>query len=189
MKKIILLCSMVLVAAVAVFAGFWDWATPYQGPERDVITLVITGNYKSSRAMADVIQYESRQPYILLPYKGAKGIFFCPAGPNASALEIPAEQLIQFIGFLDPQRIIILGNEDYVPGEYRKLLEFNGFSPVTFSGDWNKVAQDVAGLMHLQRLENNYKQVMASLQSNYIPNQGKELSQPNDVVIVEQNSL
>ena len=80
MKKLIALLAMLVIGSGSVFAGFWDWSTPYQGPDKDVITLVITGNYKTSRTMAELIQYETRQPFILLPYSGAKGIFFCPAG-------------------------------------------------------------------------------------------------------------
>ncbi len=184
MKKLGLFLGVVFMLTTTVFAGFWEWATPYQGPERDVITLVITGNYKSSRAMADVIQHENRQPYILLPARGAKGIFFCPAG--ASSMEIKAEELVQFISFLDPKSIIILGNEDYVDPDYRKLLEYNGFSPITFSGEWSKVARDAARLLRLQRLEKNYAKVMESLKDNYVPGEGREKSSTSDIVIIEQ---
>ncbi len=173
MKKLFLLLGVFTLATI-VSAGFWDLKTPYQGPDKDVITLVITGNYKHPRAMADLIQFENRQPYILLPYKGATGIFFCPAGTNASALEIPSSQLIQFISFLNPKSIVILGDEKYVDPEYRKLLEMNGFSPVTFSGDWVKVARDVARFLRLQKLESNYKKLLESLNNNYIPGEGRE---------------
>ena len=60
MKKLIALLAMLVIGSGSVFAGFWDWSTPYQGPDKDVITLVITGNYKTSRTMAPCASSISR---------------------------------------------------------------------------------------------------------------------------------
>ncbi|MEA4861892.1 MAG: hypothetical protein AB7F40_08620 [Victivallaceae bacterium] len=184
MKKIavtLLLC----VFASAAFAGFWDWATPYQGPEKDVITLIITANYQMPRALAEVIQYENRQPILLLPYRGARGIFFMPGG-RKQALEIQADQFAQFICFLNPKHIIILGDNRYVSDDYRKLLEFNGFSPITFSGDWFKASRDIAKLLRLQNLETNYKRVIDATTGNYIPGRGRNLEDNANIITVDR---
>lgn len=185
MKKILLLSVALIGVAAGLFAGFWDWSTPYQGPDKDVITLVITGNYRKPRAMAELIQAENSQPFILLPYQGAKGIFFCPRGPNAQALEIQADQFAQFVVFLNPKRIIILGDDRYVPIEYRQLLEYNGFSPVTFSGNWDKVANDVAQLLRLQRLPDNFRRVVKETTGNHIPGQGRDMQDVGTVIAID----
>lgn len=186
MKKLIALLAMLVIGSGSVFAGFWDWSTPYQGPDKDVITLVITGNYKTSRTMAELIQYETRQPFILLPYSGAKGIFFCPTGgADAVAMEIEPDKFAQFVGFLNPKRIIILGDERYVDPEYRRLLQHIGFAPVTFSGDWNNVARDVAAFMRLQYLEKNFEYVQKHI-GTYVPGQGKSIAVPATVITVTE---
>ena len=184
MKKIVL-TFLVCAFASSAFAGFWAWSTPYQGPEKDVITLIITANYQMPRALAEVIQYDNRQPILLLPYRGARGIFFMP-GSKKPALEIQADQFAQFVCFLNPKRVIILGDSRYVSEDYRKLLEFNGFSPVTFSGDWFKVSRDIAKLLRLQNLEANYARVVNDTTGNYIPGQGRNYEDNANIITVDK---
>ena len=56
------------ICTTGVFAA--SWLT--NGPKRDIVTLVVTGNYKSPRLMAELILNESRQPYLLLPTPQSK---------------------------------------------------------------------------------------------------------------------
>ena len=74
--------KFVLLLLAVVFTSATFAAVPWfaNGPKREVQTLVITGNYKSPRLLAELIQYESRQPYLLLPPQdsGDTRIIFCP---------------------------------------------------------------------------------------------------------------
>lgn len=185
MKKILIFALVVSGAVSSLFAGFWDWSTPYQGPENDIITLVITVNLKTPRTIAEVIQYENNQPFILLPYRGARGIFFCPGGKNAEALEIAPAQFAQFVSFINPRRIIIIGDDNYVPVEYRQLLEYNGYAPVTFSGNWDKVVKDIASFLRLSDLERDYRSVVAATSQNHIPGRGRDVGENATVITVE----
>ena len=85
------------------FAGFWESITPYRGPKRDVITLIVTGNYKHPLVIAQLLQDETKQPYLLLPAANGKGIFFNPPRERSeAALEISEVNLARFIRFLNP---------------------------------------------------------------------------------------
>ena len=72
-----MLVSLALAVTFGAFGASWFG----QGPKREVVTLVVTGNFKSPRLMAELIQSESRQPYLLLPIPGSDDnrIFFCPS--------------------------------------------------------------------------------------------------------------
>ena len=81
---------MLSIAALSFGAAAAPWA--FNGPRNRIVTLVLTGNYKSPRLLAELIQNESRQPYILLPTResGDSRIFFCPPkSKNSASLEIP----------------------------------------------------------------------------------------------------
>lgn len=61
-----------LLLAAITLTGFAEdgplsFLTPYKGPEKDVINLIITGNYVKSKMMAELIQNENKQPFILVP--------------------------------------------------------------------------------------------------------------------------
>ncbi len=153
------------IIATSGFAGFWEWATPYRGPDKDVITLIITANYRQPLLLAQLIQYSNRQPYILLPTGNDKRIFFCPVSEKTPAREVKEENLPRFIHFLNPRQIIVLGNESYVPKQYLKLAE--GKIPVfTISGtDWNAAAKSLGTLLDLTNLYTDYVRLSKKLES------------------------
>ena len=63
--------SILVFAAVCTAVSAAPWST--FGPKRKPETLIITANYVSPRLMAELIQYESGQPYLLLPATTALG--------------------------------------------------------------------------------------------------------------------
>lgn len=147
------LVLLALVAASGVFAASWF----ANGPKRDVVTLVVTGNYKSPRLMAELILYESRQPYLLLPTPESldQRIIYVQAKGNAH--EIPEKSLPQFVQFLNPSRIVVLGDERYVPAKYLNLLD-RAIPIVRIEGeDWNRVADQATLLLGLSNLGVDYK--------------------------------
>ena len=115
---------MLSIVALSLGAAAAPWAV--NGPRDRIVTLVLTGNYKSPRLLAELIQNESRQPYILLPTResGDSRIFFCPPKSKGSAsLEIPEKQFNSFIRFINPRRIVDLLNLSNLADNYKRLRE------------------------------------------------------------------
>lgn len=149
------LVLLALFAASGVFAASWFT----NGPKRDVVTLVITGNYKSPRVMAELILYESRQPYLLLPTPESKDQRIIYVQAKGPAYEIPEKSLPQFVQFLNPHRIVILGDDRYVPAKYAQMLDRN-IPVVRIEGnDWNRVAEQTTLLLGLSNLAGDYSRL------------------------------
>ncbi|OGV38629.1 MAG: hypothetical protein A2020_03645 [Lentisphaerae bacterium GWF2_45_14] len=169
MKKIGLVRVLgiaILTISMSAQAGFWDWSRPYRGPTRDIITLVITSNYKNSRLMADLIQNENKQPYILLPAVGQTKIFFCPA--REKALEIQESELPRFIKYLNPRQILVIGDKRYVSDKYLKLIDQNQTVITVKNTNWNQAAQRIETLMDLSNLSYDFKHLSDKLESGQL---------------------
>ena len=129
------------------------------GPKRRLQTLVITGNYKSPRLLAELIQNESRQPYMLLPdpVRGDDRIYFCP--PKSPALEVKETYFNEFIRTAGPKRIIILGDERYVPRRYEDMLD-KVIPVVRVTGaNWVRIAEELTFMLNLNHLDRHYKRL------------------------------
>jgi hypothetical protein len=149
----------------AAFAGFWDWSTPYRGPSRDISTLMITSNYTKSRMLADLIQNETKQPYILLPAVGQEDrIFFCPAR-GKEAKEINEAELARFIKFVNPKQIIVLGDRAYVPSKYIRMIDPKQTVYTISNKNWNEAAESLASLLDLHNLSSDYKRLSYQMES------------------------
>jgi hypothetical protein len=188
--KSIILGIAALFLTFSAFAGFWDWSTPYRGPDQDIITLVITGNYAKSRLLADIIQDETKQPYILLPAGGKGKIFFCPAR-NKPSLEILESDLERFMKFVNPQQIIVLGDTSYVPEKYLKMIDPDQTVIVVKNRNWNQAAKRLGKLLDATNLSYDFKRLSGELESGqlYKPTtmNGKPQAQP--VIIGEQETI
>ena len=114
--------KFVLLLLAVVFTSATFAAVPWfaNGPKREVQTLVITGNYKSPRLLAELIQYESRQPYLLLPPQdsGDTRIIFCP--PKSNSLQIRVDSVDWNRSAEELTDLLHLSNLDR---NYRKLRE------------------------------------------------------------------
>ena len=79
----VMLALLGLFGFVASFAASW----PSVGPARDVVTLVVCSNNQSPRLLAELIQAESKQPYLIFPAPRPpplpwKPVFSPRRGPN-----------------------------------------------------------------------------------------------------------
>lgn len=150
------LVLLALVIASGVFA-----AAPWfaNGPKRDIVTLVVTGNYQSPRLMAELILYESRQPYLLLPTPESKDQRIIYVQAKGNAYQIPEKDLAQFVQFLKLSRIVVLGDERYVPTKYLDLFD-KTIPTVRIEGeDWNRIADQTTLLLGLSNLGGDYKKL------------------------------
>ncbi len=150
---------LALVMTLCSFGASWFG----QGPRRQVETLVITGNFKSPRLLAELIQSESRQPYLLLPVPGSEDsrIFFCPSRNICN--EILANELNDFVRYLNPKRIVVLGDAKFVQPKYVALLD-RAIPVVQIDCvDWNLVAEQLTDLLNLTRLAGDYKELRETM--------------------------
>lgn len=157
MSKTLFAAVISACVSATALAG-WDWLTPYQGPKNDIITLVITSNYNQPRMLADVIMSATSQPYILLPTKEQTKIFFVP-GHNKAALEIKEADLTRFICFVNPQQIIVLGDERYIPAKYMQSIPDEYTSMIVYNSDWQKVAKTLGLFFNKVNIYYDYKKL------------------------------
>lgn len=147
---------LALVCAVAAEAAPWRSL----GPKRQVHTLVITGNYKTPRLLAELIQNESRQPYVLLPAaeSGDGRIYFCPPN-NKRNIEIRERDLNSFVRTAGPRRIIILGDERFVPVRYVEMLD--GQIPIVriTGASWQRIADELTFMLNLSHLDGDFREL------------------------------
>ena len=151
--------SVLALCCAAVSAAPWMSL----GPKRKLETLVITGNYKSPRLLAELIQNESRQPYMLLPdpSRGDNRIYFCP--PKSAAMEVREAYFNDFIRTAGPKRIIILGDERYVPRRYEDMLD-KAIPIVRVTGaNWQRIADELTFMLNLNHLDRNYKRLRETM--------------------------
>ena len=149
---------MLLLSSLAISASALPWTV--FGQHRKPVTLVITANYKSPRLMAEIIQAESRQPYLLLPVKESSDnrIIFCPAKKDG-ALQIQESRINEFVRWLAPKRIIVLGNENFVPAKYTDMLD-KTIPVVRIEGaSWARVADELNFMLNLSNLSGDFRRL------------------------------
>ena len=171
-----------LIAAVVVIAGVVS-AAPWAnlGPNRVPETLVVVSNYKTPRLMAELIQFESRAPYILLPVNGSNDnrIIFCPA--KSTPRQILENRLNAFVRFLNPKRIVVIGNDQYVNKRYVDMFD-RAIPVVRIDGsDWQRIAEELNFMLNLSHLDTNFKRLneqMLKDSRSYRPVSLPEQNQP-----------
>ncbi|MBR3688391.1 MAG: hypothetical protein IKL85_04885, partial [Lentisphaeria bacterium] len=106
--------------------------------------LVIVANYRIPRkVIAEYLRTKYDVPYVLLPSDPGKPskddqVYFSGGKKNSGELEValPAPQLSQFIAYLRPETVIILGNDSYINPVYRLAVP-EGIRKVEFSdAEW-----------------------------------------------------
>ena len=154
LKKAVFL-AVFTVAAGTLCAAPWVSLGPKRVPE----TLVVVSNYKSPRLLAELIQNECRAPYLLLPTPDSKDdrIFFCP--PRKTAIQIREARLNAFVRFLNPKRIVVIGNDTLVNKRYIDHLD-RTIPVVRIDGvDWYRMAEELNFMLNLSHLASNFKRL------------------------------
>jgi hypothetical protein len=134
------------------------------GKER-VDTLLITGNFEKSRLLAELAQRRTKQPILLIsPEAGGNDqIFFMPDDPEA--MQINRQKVLEFVHFLQPRRVVLLGDRDYLPERYVDMLK-DQFPSVLITGDdWVKNAEAVGRVVKSSRLAAEYADLLGRLQA------------------------
>ncbi|MCP4176765.1 MAG: hypothetical protein GY756_03280 [bacterium] len=162
-----LLCAIAFVMVSSVYAGsFWkSWMKPFSGPDQNITTLLVTGNYSQSRMLAELIQRYSKQPILLTPASGGNDVYFMPPEKRSKSLQIPSSEITNFVNFVGAKQIIIIGDSQYVPEKYVKLIPSNQVVWRVTGQNWDKVAASMGKFLNLTNISSDYKELQSELKS------------------------
>jgi hypothetical protein len=166
-KRSVVKASMLAVIVVAsfipVYAGSWNWQRPYKMPEKNVNTLIVIGNYRIPRLMADLIQSETKQPILLVPGDTDGKIFFMPAKDQTMPVEF--DDLTDFIKYLKPGKIVVLGDKRYVPEKYLNAIDSSQTVISITNKSWKRVAETTSRILDLTYLKRRFRKYEAKIKS------------------------
>ena len=172
------LCAILFTAANCARADFWRWTRPFRGPDQNIQTLIITGNYAESRLLAELIQKVNKQPILLIPADNSNTIYFMPPPSRAKPMAIKNAQLTDFVNFLGVKQIIILGDKRYVPKKYTDEIGTNQTVWRATGSNWQKIANSVGKLLNLTNIPGDYKSLLGDLRSEVTYTREGNVSQP-----------
>lgn len=159
---IMLAVSLAFVAG-SVTEAVAGWR-PFSIPTQKISTLVVTGNYAKTRLMAELIQIENKQPILLLPAEGQERIYFIPPKNRmGGVLSVPYSDLDQFIRFLGPKQVLILGDERYVSDAFREKIPPRVTVWIVHNDNWYQAADSIGKLMNLTNLASDYRRLLSEL--------------------------
>jgi len=161
MKKKILL--FLALALMFVFSG----CAAFRGEGRiRASNLLITGNYFNSRLLCELAQYKTKQPILLfsLDADGVYQLFYLPA--SGKVTEVALEDYTDMVSFINPKRIIVVGDNTYAPQKYVDIAR-NCNYPIqeVTSNSWENNAKAMGELLNQRGLLRDFLDTKAKLAS------------------------
>ncbi len=159
---------LVLVGACSAPAGsFWSKLNPlrYFSSKYKVHTLIVTGNYVKSRLLAELIQDKTGQPILLISptSNGDNELYFLPKGSEAVPVE--KAKYTEFVDWLQPKRVVFLGNARYVAPEFVNRLR-DRYPVVQLTSDaWIKNAEAAARVFGSRKIARRYAELLPKVES------------------------
>ena len=186
-----LIVSFVSTLFLPLHAGSWNWTRPYKMPEKNIETLIIVGNYRQPRLLADLVQNETKQPLLVVPAAGESKIFFMPADREDKTMEVKLEDMTDFIKFVKPNKIIVLGDKRYVPEKFLSVIDPSQTIIIVTNKDWAMVAQATSRILDLKYLIKDFKAQQELLKSGqlYRPNSGQLTPPPSEDIVIEDTVI
>ncbi len=144
---------VLLAGAVLCFraeAGWFGFGT------RRIDTVVVTGNYAKARLLAEMFQRETKQPIVLISPEGPgrQELYYLPySGPAAA---FPTEKYAEFMDYLNPRRVIFLGDESYVAASYVDAVRARFPVMVVNGRDWLQNAKALGVIIRDRGLAKRY---------------------------------
>ena len=158
MKRTLFLAIAAMVLGLSVRSGA-AVMNPFQHDGRvKAHTILLTGNYVQSRVLAELAQYYTKQPVLIISpdAEGANQVYYMPNSREAK--QIPADEFMDVVNFITPKRVIILGNSDYVPASFGKELR-EKYSVISLdSADWSKNAASLSEILDEKRLKTKFEE-------------------------------
>ena len=126
-------------------------------------TLLISGNFLEPRLMAELAQYRTKQPILLIApdASGNNTLFFMPAGTKP--MTESADKFSGILSLINPKRIIILGNADYVPAQFVNIAQKKFPVIILNNSDWNVNCQSLADLLEQPKIISLYNDYLSRI--------------------------
>ncbi len=123
-------------------------------------TLMISGNFLEPRLIVELAQHRTKQPIIVISpdASGNHTLFFMPAGTKP--MTEPADKFAGILSLINPKRIIILGNSDYVPAQFVDIAQKKFPVIILNNADWNVNCQSLAELLEQPKLPSLYTEYL-----------------------------
>lgn len=190
-KKIagVIFAAIISTSILPLYASSWNWTRPYKMPEKNIQSLVIVGNYRQPRLLAELVQSETKQPILVVPASGEGNVYFMPADREDKTMEITQNDLTDFIKFVNPDKIIVLGDKRYVPERYLAAIDPKQTVITVTNKEWAEVAKTTSRILDLKYLIRDFKAQQELLKSGnlYRPNSGRSenlMPEPSDTLVV-----
>lgn len=152
LKKISLVAFFVFMATAILQAAPFMSHNSRRAPQ----TLIVVGNYKTPRLMAATIKGLTSQPYMVITNDGRYFLFM-----TRSTTEIPADRLAAYLNRLDPNRVVIIGDERYVTREQENALRQINTKRIPiiriYGGDWGRIAEELDDLLNIGNLAREFR--------------------------------
>ncbi|MBR0458149.1 MAG: hypothetical protein IJJ26_02825 [Victivallales bacterium] len=130
-------------------------------------TLIIAGNIIASRLLADLAQYHSKQPILLISPEsdGNARIYYAPA--RSRATESNQDSFMDLVNFINPKRIVVLGGNDYVDTKFVDMARAKYPVIILDSNNWSQNAQSLGELLDIRGLDSQYNEYKANIDAVY----------------------
>ena len=167
MMKKHFLCA--LVAAVTLLTAFNADALTFNPFKRagriKANTLIISGNFVHSRLLADLAQYYSKQPVLLISpdVDGSYQIFYLPSATKATP--VSQDEFMGIVEYVNPKRIVVLGGDDFVPHKFIDLARSKYSVMILDSDDWSRNAATLGDLLKTDKLALQFNEYKANLEA------------------------
>ncbi|NOY81468.1 MAG: hypothetical protein GXP31_10745 [Kiritimatiellaeota bacterium] len=136
----------------------------YFSKKSRVETLLITGNIARSRLLAEMIQFKTGQPVLLIsPSASGEQLYFLPAADEAGAIE--TAKYVEFIDYLHPERIVFLGGPQYVPQQFVDQVKDRYPSLMVTGDDWTKNAEALGKIFRVRKLARRYAELLQQIEA------------------------
>lgn len=172
------LCAVIVFSANYAGAGFMQgWLRPFKGPGQNITVLIVTGNYSKPRILAELVQKYNGQPILLLPFASANSsqdIFFVPPRKiddkkfdnKKGVFKVSYTEMTNFINFINPKMVLVIGGPNYVPDAYYKMISDNRPIVRVSGADWIKNADTIGSMLNLSNVPGDYKKLLEQLQND-----------------------
>ncbi len=163
MKKSILGLVVVLLVASVTTVSALTW-NPFKGAGRVKNSdLLLVGNVVPARLLADLAQWYTKQPVLLISpdADGESRVYYAPAASRATAVE--KEKFLEVVDFINPNRVIVIGGEDIVDKEFVNLVSEKYKVLVLDSGNWGNNASALGELLDVAPLRSKFDEFMMNL--------------------------
>lgn len=166
MKKHFLFVLVAVVAAMTAFNAEALTFNPFKRAGRvRSNTLILSGNYLHSRLLADLAQYYSKQPILLISpdVDGAYQLFYLPSDNTGTSVN--ADDFMTIVEYVNPKRIVVLGGDDFVPRKFTDLARSKYSVLILDSDDWSRNAATLGELLKADKLAISFKQYKSNLEA------------------------